>query len=194
MRKIERADVKDIIEYERSRPEFRQHIIALKKNRRVTVGPNLTFVFENRDTVLFQIGEMMRAERIVGEEQIAEEIDVYNALIPDAMELSATLLIEITDQRRIKPVLDSLMGLDGPGKHVSIQFGDERVHAVFEEGHSNEEKISAAHFVRFPFDEQQVRRFRAGEDAAYLQVDHPNYKKRTTIEPGVRANLQQDLA
>ncbi len=193
MRKIERADVRDIIEYEKARDGFRRRIIDLKKRRRVGVGRNLTFVFENRDTMIFQIQEMMRAERIVHEDRIADEIEVYNTLIPDANELSATLLIEITDQRRIKPVLDRLMGLDEP-ERVWLQFGGERVHAAFEEGRSNEEKISAVHFVRFPFTEQQARRFRSGEDAAYLCVDHPNYKRRAKIAPEVRASLEEDLA
>ena len=193
MRKIERADVRDIIEYEKARDGFRRRIIELKKLRRVGVGRDLTFVFENRDTMIFQIQEMMRAERIVHEEGIADEIEVYNTLIPDENELSATLLIEITDQRRIKPVLDRLMGLDEP-ECVSLQFGGERVYAVFEEGRSNEEKISAVHFVRFPFSGPQARRFRSGEDTAYLCVDHPNYKRRTKIDPETRASLEADFS
>ena len=193
MRKIERADVRDIIEYEKARDGFRRRIIELKKRRRVGVGRDLTFVFENRDTMIFQIQEMMRAERIVHEEGIADEIEVYNTLIPDENELSATLLIEITDQRRIKPVLDRLMGLDEP-ERVSLQFGGERVYAVFEEGRSNEEKISAVHFVRFPFSGPQARRFRSGEDTTYLCVDHPNYKRRTKIDPETRASLEADFA
>ena len=193
MRKIERADVRDIIEYEKARDGFRRRIIELKKRRRVGVGRDLTFVFENRDTMIFQIQEMMRAERIVHEEGIADEIEVYNTLIPDENELSATLLIEITDQRRIKPVLDRLMGLDEP-ERVSLQFGGERVYAVFEEGRSNEEKISAVHFVRFPFSGPQARRFRSGEDTAYLCVDHPNYRRRAKIDPETRASLEADFA
>ena len=193
MRKIERADVRDIIEYEKARDGFRRRIIEIKKRRRVGVGRDLTFVFENRDTMIFQIQEMMRAERIVHEEGIADEIEVYNTLIPDENELSATLLIEITDQRRIKPVLDRLMGLDEP-ECVSLQFGGERVYAVFEEGRSNEEKISAVHFVRFPFSGPQARRFRSGEDTAYLCVHHPNYKRRTKIDPETRASLEADFS
>ncbi|MBI3743838.1 MAG: DUF3501 family protein [Chloroflexi bacterium] len=192
MRKLTRADVKDIIQYERIRNDFRARIIALKKARRVEVGPILTFVFENRDTVLFQIEEMMRAERIVQEERIAEELAVYNDLIPGANELSATMLIEITDQRKIKPTLDKMMGID-KGKKVWLQFGDERVYARFEEGHSNEVKISAVHFVRLKFTSQQSRRFRSGEDLAYLYVDHPNYKRRLRLSEAVLKSLRADL-
>jgi len=194
MRKIQRHDVKDIIEYEKIRTEFRRHIIDLKKKRRFTVGGNLTFVFENRETVLFQIEEMIRAERIVREEQIADEINVYNALIPDENELSATLLIEITEQGRVSQILDQFIGLDDPiGRHVWLQFGEERVFAQFEQGRSTGEKISAVHFVRFRFTTEQARRFRSGEDGVYLQVAHPRYLERAPIQPGALAILADDL-
>ena len=192
MRKIERGDVKDIIEYEKIRLEFRARIIETKKRRRVSVGPLLTFVFENRDTVLSQIEEMIRAERIVLEERIVEEIEVYNSLIPGEDELSATLMIEITNMRRVKPTLDRLMGID-QGESVWLQFGDQRVYSEFEAGHSNEERISAVHYVRFKLTPQQSRRFRSGEDKLYLVVDHPNYKHRTRIQPDVWKSLAADL-
>ena len=192
MRKIERRDVKNIIEYELVRDDVRRAIIKLKKCRRISVGPYLSFVFENRDTVLFQIEEMMRAERTVHEDRIQEEIDVYNSLIPEKNELSATMLIEITNVKRIKTVLDRMMGMDHGGR-VWLQFGGEKVYAVFEEGRSNEEKISAVHFIRFPFSDQQVRRFRAGEDAAYLYVRHPNYRRRAKLTPELRVSLSEDL-
>ena len=192
MRKIARADVKNILEYERVRGEFRRRIIDLKKGRRVTVGSLITLVFENRDTVLFQIEEMMRAERIVEEERIKEEIATYNALIPNADELSATLLIEITDLKKIKPTLNRLMGLD-QGDRVWIQFGNEQVYGAFEEGRSTEDKISAVHFLRFEFTTQQSRRFRSGEDRVFLHIDHPSYKRKTTVPDEVLTNLREDL-
>ena len=194
MRKLERKDVKDIIEYEKVRNEFRQHIIHLKRIRRLTVGGHLTFVFENRETVLFQIEEMIRAERIVEEEQIVDEINVYNALIPDENELSATLLIEITEQARIRSILENFIGLDDPiGRHVWLEFGEERVFAEFEQGRSSGEKISAVHFIRFVFTKEQARRFRSGEDRVYLQVAHQRYFERAQVEPGALALLADDL-
>ena len=192
MRKIDRSDVRDLIEYEKVREAFRQRVIDLKKRRRVSVGPYLTFVFENRDTVLFQIEEMVRAERLVHEKDIVHEIEVYNALIPGPNELSATMLIEITDRRRIQPVLDRFMGID-EGRKVALRFGPERVYGEFEPGHSEADKISAVHFVRFPFSAEQSRRFRSGEDAAYLVMEHEGYRRRAALPEEVRRSLTQDL-
>ena len=95
MRGVRRDEVLDLVAYERIRPEFLEKTIQLKKPRRISVGDRLTFIFENRDTVLFQIQEMLRAERTVKEEKIEDEIAVYNELVPHANELSATLMIEI---------------------------------------------------------------------------------------------------
>lgn len=95
MRGVRRDEVLDLTGYEKLREVFLARTIALKRPRRISVGDRLTFVFENRDTVLFQIQEMLRVERTVKEEKIEEEIAVYNELVPGANELSATLMIEI---------------------------------------------------------------------------------------------------
>jgi hypothetical protein len=108
------------------RDEYRGPVIALKQKRRVPVGPYLSFVFENRETLLCQIQEMCRVERIIDDAKIQEEIDVYRALLPGARTLSATLFIEIANQDQIKPVLDRFMGLD-VGSHVWLQVGQEMV-------------------------------------------------------------------
>jgi hypothetical protein len=101
MQQIHLSEIKDLVEYEKARDAMRARVIELKKNRRVPVGDNLTFLFENRDTVLFQVQEMVRTERIVDEARIQEEIDAYDALIPGPGELSATLFIEIPDLARM---------------------------------------------------------------------------------------------
>ena len=191
MKKITLADVKNLYEYERIRDSFRQEIIELKKRRRVAVGDMITLVFENRVTVLFQIQEMMRAERIVADDKVQDEIDVYNELIPEPGELSATLLIEIEDQSRIKEELDCLFGIDEGGR-VYFQIG--REHAVagrFEPGHSKEDKISAVHFVRFAFGPDEIAAFR--NEAVALVVDHPNYRARAELPPEIKASLLEDL-
>ncbi len=194
MKRLELSDVKNIYEYEKMREEMRRRVIDLKGRRRVRVGRHLSFVFENRDTVLFQIQEMCRVERIVDEAKVQEEVDVYNDLIPGENELSATLMIEIEESSEIRPVLDRLMGIDS-GEHVWMQVGKEfAVPAQFETGRSDEErgKLSAVHFVRFVFPPEALEAFR--EEEIYLVVDHPREKARTRIPDEVKASLLEDLA
>ncbi len=116
------SDILNIADYEKQRPEYRKRIIDAKRHRRVQVGPYMTFVFENRATVLFQIQEMVRTERLVHDKDIQHEIDTYNRLLPSPNELSATLLIDITEAEKIRSTLDSLIGL--PGKSVYLGIGE----------------------------------------------------------------------
>jgi len=191
--KIERKDVLNFFEYEKVREETRARIIELKGRRRVSIGRHLSFVFENRDTLLFQIQEMCRVERITDDARVQDELDVYNALLPRRGELSATLFIEITEKDQIESVLDGFMGID-VGPTVWIQVGKEfAVPGEFEAGHSDEErgKISAVHFVRFPLPERARRAFRTA--AVWLIVDHPNERARARLGEETKASLAEDL-
>jgi hypothetical protein len=191
--KIELRDVLNFFEYEKVRDETRRRVIAVKRARRVTVGRHLSFVFENRDTLLFQIQEMCRVERITDDARIQDEIDVYGALLPRPGELSATMMIEIADKEQIKPILDRFMGIDS-GRHVWIQVGREfAVAGEFEAGHSDEEKgkLAAVHFVRFAFPEAAVRAF--ADSPVFLVVDHPAERSRTEISAETKAALLEDL-
>jgi hypothetical protein len=191
MQKIALGEIKNLYEYEKVRDAFRRDVIALKARRRIAVGDRLSFVFENRQTVLFQIQEMIRAERIVTDERIQDEVDVYNDLIPDPGQLSATLFIEIEDRDRIKPELDRFMGID-EGRHVWLQVGREfAIAGEFEAGHSKEDKLAAVHFVRFTLPEPARRAF-AREPVA-LVVDHPGYRARTELSAEARTALLEDL-
>jgi hypothetical protein len=193
VKKIEFKDIKNIAEYEKTRDEFRHHLIQIKKNRRIQVGDLLSFLFENRETVLFQIQEMMRAERIVEDAKIQDEIDVYNALIPDKGELSATMFIEINEKDKIKEELDRMMGIDQEGT-VYFKIGEqENVPGFFEAGHSKEDKISAVHYVRFRFTPDQIEKFKNEQEEIFLVVDHPNYKQRKAVPLEVRRELVKDL-
>src|SRR3990172_13154666 len=111
MKQLIQTDLLSTADYERQREEFRSHIIALKQRRRISVGPLITMVFENRDTLRFQIQEMIRVERIFDPAKVQDELDVYNALLPSQDELSATLLIEITDEAKMKEWLHRVMGV-----------------------------------------------------------------------------------
>src|ERR687891_2723320 len=180
MRPLAAHEILNLHDYEKARDERRRAIIALKAERRVAVGQYLSFVFENRDTVWFQIQEMIRAERIVDDGKIAEEVAVYNALLPRPGELAATMFIEISDTARIKPVLDALLGID-TGGHVRLEVGPHVIVGRFEAGHSDEElgKLSAVHFVRFAVPDPARRAFRESEVA--LVVDHPNERARAVV-------------
>lgn len=193
MRPITRADVINLYEYEKVRDERRSAIIALKARRRVQVGRYLSFVFENHDTAWFQIQEMIRAERIVDEAKIADEIEVYNGLLPGPGELAATMFIEIADPAAVKPVLDALLGID-TRDYVRMEIGAHVVVGRFETGHSDEElgKLSAVHFVRFAVPAEARRSFAQAEVA--VVVEHPNERARAVLSAETKASLAEDLA
>jgi len=193
VKRVEVADILNLHEYEKVRNVRRAEVIALKARRRVQVGRYLSFVFENRETVWFQIQEMVRAERIVDDTRIADEVDVYNDLLPAPGELAATMMIEIAESSEIKPVLDRLLGID-TRDYVRLEVGPHVSVGRFETGRSDEElgKISAVHFVRFPLSEDARRVFATSEVA--LVVDHPNEHARTVLSPDTRRSLAEDLS
>lgn len=192
MEKIQISDLRNLQEYEEARPLWRQRVIALKQRRRLALGPLITLVFENRETALFQIQEMLRIERIVAPAKVKAEVDVYNALVPDAGELSATLLIEVTDPAAVKPVLDSFIGLD-EGKSLWMDIAGRRYFAVFEAGHGREDKISAVHYVRFPLGREGGVALASSEDVA-VEIRHGDYRARARLMRDTVDELRKDLA
>lgn len=192
MRKLTLADISFPAVYEEQRDAIRRDIIAMKRDRRVSVGDCITVVFENRDTVRFQIQEMCRVEGITDQAGIQQEVNVYNDLIPGAGELSATLMIEVSDQSRIAEVIDSFLGLNR-GDGVRLEYGDTRVVATFDIGPAQEERISAVQYLRFRFTPEQVAAFHAAATIE-LVVDHPGYVHRTSLASGTVSALKADLA
>jgi len=192
MRKIIAQDILDLVSYEKERQDYRQRIIDIKKRRRTPIGDKVSLIFENRDTVLFQIQEMLRAERIVDSKKIQDEINVYNDLVPNANELSATLFLEIEDQNHTREQLLKFLGID---EVVYLKLGSQHsIHARFEPGHSKEDKISAVQYVRFPFNQEEKKAFIEGGEEPVLVVDHPNYRAQAVIGPEMRKSLAGDLA
>lgn len=185
-------DLKSLDEYEQTREEARRWTIALKRSRRITVGDCISVVFENRDTLWFQIQEMIRAERIVDSEKIRAEVETYNQLIPAAGELSATLMIEVTDASRVKEVLDRLQGIDG-NKTAWLRIGPHMIYGMFEEGHSKEDKISAVHFVRFRVPDRAKADLRNLQARVDMGISHPNYRAIAAIPDDMRFALLNDL-
>ncbi len=192
MKQLIQADLLSTTDYERQRESFRARIIELKRRRRIALGPLITMVFENRDTLLFQIQEMVRVEHIAEPSKIQNELDVYNALLPAAGELSATLLIEITEEAMMKHWLDQFMGLDH-GQKVAIVAGGERAFGEFEGGHSHDTKISAVHFVRFRPTASMQSAIADLRQPVMLTVDHGEYQAHQAVPGSMREEWLSDL-
>jgi hypothetical protein len=193
MNKVVLSEILDIAQYEKARDGFRRRIIELKKRRRLPVGPMVTFVFENHDTVLFQIQEMMRAERIVEEKAIQHEIDTYNQLLPGENELAATMLIELPDPARIRDEITKFHGVN-TGEATYLQIGEDRLPGVFDAGQSDDRRISAVQYVRFRFNDAQRASFVRGAQKVWLVIDHPNYRHSAPIEGVIREELAKDFS
>lgn len=191
-RKLRIADIADIRAYERERIDFRKNVIALKQRRRVSVGPYITFVFENRDTIRFQIQEMARVEKLYSDEQIETELNIYNPLIPEAGHVAATMFIELTSEALLREWLPKLVGVE---RTVALRFGDERVAFTLDAAHeaqlTRDDITSAVHYVHLALDPDQIDKFATGTPR--LVVEHPAYSYETTLGPGTIAELLGDL-
>jgi hypothetical protein len=191
--KLTLEDIVDARAYERERESFRDRVIALKALRRIGVGQYVTVVFENRDTVRFQIQEMARVERIYTDEGIQTELDIYNALIPESGQLCVTLFIELTTEALLREWLPKFLGIE---RSLVIRLADGReVRARVEEAHAEqltrEDITSTVHYLRFEFTPDEVATFRAG--GAHLAVDHAAYHHATALSPATTAELSTDL-
>lgn len=194
MKKIALSDVKNLHEYELIRDAWRKDVIAVKAKRRVLLGDSMSLLFECRLTVLNQVQEMCRVERLAKPEAVQQEIDVYNELVPDAGELSATLLVEITEEARIQPQLDRLVGLSS-GRHVWLELDGRKVFARFLEGQGREDRIAAVQYLRFPVGTEPADREALATGAApvVVHVDHPGYRARAVLSAETRAEIAGDL-
>jgi hypothetical protein len=197
MERLVLSDVKDLVAYEKVRERMRADVIELKKDRRIGVGDNLTLLFENRATVLFQVQEMVRTERIVDEARIQDELDAYNPLIPDPGQLSATLFVEIPGlhamtQPQVHAAINRFQGLDQDA--IRLRIGAEEVPAKFEPGRSKEEKMAAVQFVRFTIPDALRSVLTDPAGAVSVVVRHPGYAASAEVPPAMRRQLAEDLA
>jgi hypothetical protein len=191
VRKLQLSDIKDTMAYENERDEFRRHIIELKKRRRVPLGTIMTIVFENRDTMRFQVQEMARVERMSTDAQVEHEIETYNALIPEPGELSATLLIELQSEEQLREWLPKLVGIH---EHVAIALPDgSEVRGVAEDADrlTRDDTTPAVHFLKFTFTPEQVDAFARGP--VRIVVDHPAYREGVELTVAQREELLEDL-
>lgn len=190
IRPVTLDDIVGLERYEAMRDDVRRRVIALKQHRRVAVGNEVTFVFENHATMLFQIQEMLRAERITDLDGVRDELAVYNALLPAPGQLSATMLIEITEHADIAARLAQMIGID---EVVRLEVGDTVVTAEFEPGRSTTEKLSAVQYVRFSLPPATRTAFREESVPVRLRIDHANYRAATVIDGAIRRSLAEDL-
>ena len=189
---LQLSDLPSVEEYASTRDALRANVIAAKKARQVRIGENATLLFENRDTVKYQILEMLRIEKTSDPAAIQDELDAYNPLIPAGSDWRATMLVEFpdADERRVQ-----LKYLRAVEHAVYARIGERRIAVVADEDmeRSDEEKTSAVHFLRFPVDADAKAALRAGAELAF-GIDHPRYRYETAIsEAAVRASLAGDL-
>lgn len=192
--KLTLDDIADVRAYERERSEFRARVIELKRRRRLSLGPVLTLVFENRDTVRFQIQEMARVERLASDEAIQTELDTYNPLIPGPGVLCATLFLELTTEEAMTTWLPALVGIE---RSLVLRCADgteirSRAEAQHQGQLTRETVTAAVHFVQFDVDDAQAAALGAG--AVSLVCDHPAYPYAVALPAETVAELRSDLA
>tara|TARA_R110000824_G_scaffold401795_1_gene616723 strand:+ start:61593 stop:62222 length:630 start_codon:yes stop_codon:yes gene_type:complete len=192
-KEITPADILPYATYAKERKERRAAIAALKKDRRVAVGPHATFYFENYDTMFQQIHEMLHIEK-GGDEQVADELRAYNPLIPQGNELVATVMFEIEDPVRRDAFLRQITWVE---KHLYIDVGGEHVMGEAEldvERTKADGKTSSVHFVHFRFTPEQIAKFRDPAVPVMAVVGHENYHHMAMLPPATRQALAKDFA
>jgi len=179
-------------QWERLRPVLRPLFIHEKERRRLRVGAHLTFLFENAQSVWYQVEEMLRVERISADDAVAHELDTYNDLIPREDELSATMLIEYEDAAERDAALKRLLGLE---RHVHLIAGDRKISAAFAEAQISTEAVSSVQFVRFPLPRGLGGKLveLASSGMLAIEVDHPGMHALAAIDVELAKNLFEDL-
>jgi len=189
MKPVLRSELLALGAYEEVRERFRARIIAVKRPRYVALGPAMTLLFENRDTVLYQVQEMLRTERITAEKAISHELETYNELVPRDHELSATIFLEFPEREERERMLVALAGVEGA---FYLRVGDERLAVIPDQRGTEPDRTMAVQYVRFPLTATAEAAFRAGGDLS-VGVDHPAYRAELRLAPETLASLRDDL-
>ncbi len=190
MKKVDIEDVIPIKEYIKVKNEYTQKILKIKALRRIHLGHYFTFLFENTETILYQIQEMLRIESITDQDGIIHEIDTYNRILPKQGELSATMLIEINDPQHRSFKLKELLGLQ---EHVYMNIENKfKIKASFDEKQFNQERVSSVQFIRFTLNKEQENKFLNTQNVEILS-EHPAYNYSQPIDPEKLAALKEDL-
>ena len=199
MKPIERSELLGLAEYEKVREHFRGRIIAEKKARRVALGLNASCVFENRDTALMQIQEMLRTERITRPAAIDHEVETYNQLVPGDHELSATVLVEIDEKADRETFLFEAKGLD---RAFALVVDGTRCHGKHDEARESPDRTTAVHYLKFPLEpaaesalrDVLAKKRKPADVTIELVVEHPRYSAKTMLAASLVQSLAEDLA
>ena len=189
---LERQDLLTLEEYAEKRSSIRQETIQVKKLREVHLGSHIRMIFENKQTVQYQIQEMLRIEKIFESSEIQDELDVYNALVPNGSNLKATMMIEYPDVAERVEALSRLIGVE---KSIYFQVdGHDKVFPICNEDLERETdvKTSAVHFMRFEFDQNMIADFVSGSDVKVGSA-HPNYDYETLLDSQSQEALSEDF-
>jgi hypothetical protein len=191
MKPITREELLDLAAYEKIRDAFLRSVIERKKPRYIKLGANMTALFENRDTVLLQIQEMLRTERITQEAAIAHELETYNALVPSERELSLTLFIEYQDRDERERMLAALAGLEDKFR---LRVGEELVPVIPDPRGTEPDRTMAVHYIKFPLTDSAFAAFMSGSAAVSLEVEHPAYSAVAELSAMTLLSLREDFA
>lgn len=191
MKPITRDELLDLGAYEKLRDAFLRSVLERKKARYVKLGENMTALFENRDTVLLQIQEMLRTERITQEAAIAHELETYNELLPGERELSVTLFIEYQERDERERMLTALAGLED---RFRLRVGEALVSVVPDLRGTDTTRTIAVHYLKFPMTEAVFAAFRDGSVPVALEVAHPAYTASTELPAATLKSLRDDFA
>jgi hypothetical protein len=187
---VTRQDIPSLSTYRQGREEYLQKMIAYKNERRFKLAEHISILFENKNTVLFQILELINSEDLEDPSEIEEYIDIYSGMLPNENELSATLFIELDDQIKLTDLLVKLKGIE---HHLSLNIGSETVQAVFEEEHDDREFTTSVHYLKFPLTETAKTLLLNEEVSVMLELNHPNLTAKVALPSNSVRNLQKDL-
>ena len=189
--KIEISNLLSLEEYDSERENLKKDVINHKKNRTVSIGDNIVLIFEDFKTIKYQVQEMLRIEKIFKKDEIQEEIDAYNPLIPDGTNLKATMLIMYPDVEIRRQMLLKLHDIEN---NIWISVGQNKVIAFADEDldRSTDEKTSAVHFLRFQFTHDEVTEF-LSSDKIVIGVNHKEYDKEVVLDKAIKESLEKDF-
>ena len=194
MEKLNKSDLFSLEEYSINRDSFRKKVLEEKRHRKVYIGEHVALLFENKNTIQYQIQEMLRIEKIFDAEGIQEELDAYNPLIPDGSNLKAVMLIEYPNVEERKEKLKILKGIE---KKIWIKVGSHnKVFAIADEDleREDETKTSAVHYLRYEFSASMINDWK-NDSSIVMGIDHENYQSsETIISSDISSSLSGDFA